>query len=485
MAAGGSAPEFFTSVFGVFITQNNVGIGTIVGSATFNILCVLAFCTLFSTTMLQLTWWPLFRDMSFYIVALFLLVVFFLDEKIVWQESLALLLLYCIYAVVMKYNVQLEHWVKRHVVRKTACSTVSSSTVMAANGANGVNGVNGANGGAISTVSGGTYKSEHRRSIPVLHAGTMFRTGLVHMALDESPEDMHHHHHHQRQQNGARPERSSRLGMHDTPGANGLPPMNNSLHGLEAQTLAKTNGNANGFAHPVPQRAATVPSMSSSSSEPEKPVDISWPQSPLAQMLYVVLVPIVFPLYFTLPDVKKPSARKYVVVTFIGSVLWIACYSYLMVWWANTIGETLRIPNEIMGLTVLAAGTSIPDLITSVIVARKGLGDMAVSSSIGSNMFDICVGLPVPWLIHFGVGFLRTGMTPLFISVSSNGLLCSVGMLFLMLIVLVVSIAVTDWRMNKSFGVLMILAYVVFCIFSVLLEMGHVVCPLRPVGLAC
>lgn len=45
-----------------------------------------------------------------------------------------------------------------------------------------------------------------------------------------------------------------------------------------------------------------------------------------------------------------------------------------------------------MGLTMLAAGTSIPDLITSVIVARKGLGDMAVSSSVGSNIFDITVG---------------------------------------------------------------------------------------------
>lgn len=45
-----------------------------------------------------------------------------------------------------------------------------------------------------------------------------------------------------------------------------------------------------------------------------------------------------------------------------------------------------------MGLTFLAAGTSIPDLITSVIVARKGLGDMALSSSIGSNMFDVTIG---------------------------------------------------------------------------------------------
>ena len=48
-----------------------------------------------------------------------------------------------------------------------------------------------------------------------------------------------------------------------------------------------------------------------------------------------------------------------------------------------------------MGLTFLAAGTSIPDLITSVVVARQGHGDMAVSSSIGSNIFDITVG----WVI--------------------------------------------------------------------------------------
>ena len=46
-----------------------------------------------------------------------------------------------------------------------------------------------------------------------------------------------------------------------------------------------------------------------------------------------------------------------------------------------------------MGLSFLAAGTSVPDLITSVIVARKGLGDMAVSSSVGSNIFDITIGL--------------------------------------------------------------------------------------------
>ena len=44
MAAGGSAPELFTSIIGVFISKSDVGIGTIVGSAVFNILFVIAAC---------------------------------------------------------------------------------------------------------------------------------------------------------------------------------------------------------------------------------------------------------------------------------------------------------------------------------------------------------------------------------------------------------------------------------------------------------
>ena len=86
------------------------------------------------------------------------------------------------------------------------------------------------------------------------------------------------------------------------------------------------------------------------------------------------------------------AGKKFFPVTFVGSIVWIAAYSYLMVWWANVVGDTVRIPPEVMGLTFLAAGTSIPDLIPSVIVARKGFGDMAVSSSVGSNIFDVTVG---------------------------------------------------------------------------------------------
>lgn len=112
MAAGGSAPELFTSLIGVFISHSNVGIGTIVGSAVFNILFVIGMCAIFSREMLHLTWWPLFRDVTFYILDLVMLIVFFLDNRIMWWESLLLVLGYMSYVTFMKFNSQIERTVK-------------------------------------------------------------------------------------------------------------------------------------------------------------------------------------------------------------------------------------------------------------------------------------------------------------------------------------------------------------------------------------
>lgn len=118
MAAGGSAPELFTSLIGVFISHSNVGIGTIVGSAVFNILFVIGTCALFSREILNLTWWPLFRDVSFYIIDLIMLIIFFLDNVILWWESMMLLSAYGFYVCFMKCNVMLERWVKTHLSKR-------------------------------------------------------------------------------------------------------------------------------------------------------------------------------------------------------------------------------------------------------------------------------------------------------------------------------------------------------------------------------
>lgn len=119
MAAGGSAPELFTSVIGVFVSFDDVGIGTIVGSAVFNILFVIGMCALFSKTILSLTWWPLFRDCTFYSISLIALVLFFLDNLIVWWEAAFLLLLYAAYVSFMRWNEDVERIVKRFLYRNT------------------------------------------------------------------------------------------------------------------------------------------------------------------------------------------------------------------------------------------------------------------------------------------------------------------------------------------------------------------------------
>lgn len=143
-----------------------------------------------------------------------------------------------------------------------------------------------------------------------------------------------------------------------------------------------------------------------------------------------------------------------------------------MTWLAQTISETINIDESLMGLTILAAGTSVPDLITSAIVARKGLGDMAVSSSIGSNIFDITVGLPIPWMLFSASQDFSV------ISVISKGLPCNISLLLIMLICLVLIIMLNGWQMNKILSVSMLVLYVIFVIIAFLLEKNTLQCPL-------
>ncbi|KAI1731623.1 sodium/calcium exchanger protein [Ditylenchus destructor] len=538
MAAGGSAPEFFTSVIGVFVAQNNVGIGTIVGSATFNILCVLAFCTLFSTTVLQLTWWPLFRDVTFYVTALSMLVLFFLDEQIVWWEALSLFLVYLCYALFMKFNADIENLIKSNIVickpnhafqKQAVTYTPDPYNNMGYNN-NNQNGDKSAIckpliGHKASTNSGlanlqrsdsladaGRRRASsiataagRRPSVPILHSGAMFRNGIMQLMRGHELDPL---------SEGEGPENgeitptikqrkfSSTCSIKHTP-ENGTviverqPIMPRSgqkklanIHSLDSQFVPPRRIPENGgmprpdsIRTELSERRSTKAEIEQLKSileeEEEKPLDISWPEKWHKRLIFLMLVPIILPLWATIPDVRKEGSKKWYPMTFLGSILWIAIFSYLMVWWANTIGETFGIPTEVIGLTILAAGTSIPDLITSVIVARKGLGDMAVSSSVGSNIFDVCVGLPIPWLLYFIIKPIRSGQSADAIPVSSNGLICSVGALFIMLLLLVAAIGICGWKMNKIFGVIMIISYIIFCVLSVSLETGRFLCPLR------
>ena len=109
MAAGGSAPELFTSFIGTF-QESSVGFGTIVGSAVFNVLFVIAMCSLFSKETLSLTWWPLFRDSTYYAIGLLVLAIFVgvvTPALITWWEAFVLFLMYIGYIYIMSINEKL------------------------------------------------------------------------------------------------------------------------------------------------------------------------------------------------------------------------------------------------------------------------------------------------------------------------------------------------------------------------------------------
>ena len=79
--------------------------------------------------------------------------------------------------------------------------------------------------------------------------------------------------------------------------------------------------------------------------------------------------------YFTIPDVKKKKCRKFVVLSFLICIFWIGVTSYVLVWMVTVIGYTFMIPDTIMGLSLVAFGSSVPDCLSSLFVAQKGEND--------------------------------------------------------------------------------------------------------------
>lgn len=67
---------------------------------------------------------------------------------------------------------------------------------------------------------------------------------------------------------------------------------------------------------------------------------------------------------------------------------------------AVTIASDLGVSEKIIGLTIIAAGTSLPELMTSVVAAMKKNSDIAIGNIIGSNIFNIFLILSVSSLVH-------------------------------------------------------------------------------------
>ncbi|MEX0739492.1 MAG: calcium/sodium antiporter [Pseudohongiella sp.] len=149
-------------------------------------------------------------------------------------------------------------------------------------------------------------------------------------------------------------------------------------------------------------------------------------------------------------DTRTLPLRKAVMWTVVGLLLLIVS-SRILVWGAVTIAQGLGVSDLVIGLTVIAVGTSLPELASSVIAARKGEHDMALGNILGSNMFNTLAVVGIAGVIHpMGVGH----------EVLTRDMAMMVG--------LTLSLFVIGYgfrgqgRINRPEGLLLVLAYVAY-----------------------
>eukprot|EP00448_Togula_jolla_P007356 CAMPEP_0170600592 /NCGR_PEP_ID=MMETSP0224-20130122/17415_1 /TAXON_ID=285029 /ORGANISM="Togula jolla, Strain CCCM 725" /LENGTH=674 /DNA_ID=CAMNT_0010925325 /DNA_START=30 /DNA_END=2055 /DNA_ORIENTATION=+ len=419
MAAGGSAPELFTSLIGATLTENDVGFATIVGSAVFNVLFVIGLCGFAASEPITLTWWPLFRDCIFYSLGLALLVICASDGKIVLYEAIILFLAYILYCIIMYNNSKLEAFTdtefrrakRMMMMQADTGSAPEPITIRAPVEALPIKGKQVApmpdEDDDLPAAPMVASTSQNHMMVPVQsrasqrHGSNKYH-GKVHA--------MHFVGIHEAQRHKERMDSLIRNAEVANPNIVATVWAEHGGRGSGTDGSTGSIENDIGMAKAASKASSLGRSGDSGRSQPksdEKAAEeeeedeclLAMPEGRYDKVVYFMSLPVYVPLYYSIPT---PSERWFL-ASFVISLLWIAGFAFFLVMWVEIVGEVVGIPSTIMGFTLLAAGTSIPDAVSSVAVARQGEGDMAVSSSIGSNIFDILVGLPIPWIIKIGI----------------------------------------------------------------------------------
>jgi len=185
---------------------------------------------------------------------------------------------------------------------------------------------------------------------------------------------------------------------------------------------------------------------------------------------YVTLFPLRCLMHYTVPDVRtldsegEPSASLGRAFMAIGMCLvWLVVGSYAMVSSLESLAALLNIPEAVVGVTVSAAGTSLPNYVASSVAARNGFGNMAVSNAFGSNTFNIMIGLGLPWVLYTSFG---TDFQP-YHELRDEAITQSVLIMGSVLLVFVVLIVPSGFVLYKWHGVIFVMMYVAYLAFAI------------------
>ncbi|XP_013113461.1 sodium/potassium/calcium exchanger 3 isoform X1 [Stomoxys calcitrans] len=436
MAAATSAPELFVNVIGTFITEGDIGVGTIVGSAVFNILAVAACCGIGAGMTIPLDWWPLTRDSIAYGFTVAVLICVMHDERVEWYEALILVSLYAVYLAVMYFDKTFQKCAKGGV--KQARSRSRSSNC------------------SIQTKNSNDKEPEIVENRICHNLSTIQLNGGVN---NEPPK---------------------------IPPSASPPIATTCISNTITTTISTVSTNNSGSCTKAPPvvipesldveaTPATIANDTSSTNGEEEEEGYSlltypWGKSCFAQFTWIIIWPIHLLFRIAIPDCKKTKNNKIFPLTFVMCIVWIGSLSYVVAWMITIIGDTLKIPDSVMGITFLAAGTSVPEAVSSVIVAKRGHGSMGICNSIGSNTFDILLCLGVPWLIKAVFFPIQPGQN--YVGINSAGLEYSAITLLSTLFLLYLTFSCNKFKLDRKVGTACLVIYLVFLVFASLIELN-------------
>lgn len=396
MAAGSSAPELFTAVAGVAV-QTDVGVGTIVGSAVFNIQMIIALTAALAGQVLYLDWRVLTRDSFFYAMSIICFIGFSWDGYFTHYEAIFLLLLYTMYITLMVFNARLMDWMATWKCCGSSSVTPSDEE-----------------GETTSKVGNEDGKFQENRKIS-LSGGHARRTSVLKEAEQQEKSVFHH-------QRGSVSGHNQKGSVSFAMGQSTKPshaPTEDAIAEENSESIIDCAKDTDSTVEEEDddntiQIFPCMPCCPVLRGAPPSSIEAheeggfkNWAKLVMRWFIYILAFPFIMLFSWTIPDCSTEQTRKWYLVSFVTSVLWIAVISFGMVTLVSRVGCILGIDTYTMGLVVIAVGTSIPDCMSSILVAREGFGDMAVSNAIGSNVFDINLGIGLPFIIRICVDMGR------------------------------------------------------------------------------
>lgn len=388
LATSAAAPAFFIALIGCFVTKDDLGLVTVLGSCSISTHLMTGACALFAAKAVQLEWWPVTRDYIYYMISVIVLIVIIRDMYVYWYEALLLLTFYMFYLVTLRFQKSIKKFWKR--VYKFLLNRKSEKP------------------------PAGKTKEENLKHIFTINADKLtehsFGCNVVTLQITMKEDCF------EKQE-----EEDEKVDMELID--------EDDHERLDLYTFPKG--------------------------------------SAFEKAIWIIRWPIGFLYSITIPDCTKEKFKKFYPLTFGLALIYIGGFTYTLTLMSTIIGSTLKIPDSVMAVSVLALAASIPDLYCSISVFRQGFGNMALSTGLGCNLIDLLIDLGLPWLIQAS---LLTEHH--FVETESNSFTYSGIYVVVSALLLYLALVVNGFKINRRLAFIGFLFYFGFLATAIILELN-------------